>query len=129
AKAFVRDHHYAGTFPAARLSVGLFGPGARLEGVAVFSVPMNQRVVPRYTGLEPADGAELGRFVCLPSVRFNGESWFLARAFRLLRAEKGVAGVVSFADPLERRTAWGELAKRAHWGTIYQASNALYAGR
>lgn len=129
AKTFVCEHHYAGTFPAARLSVGLFGPGAELVGVAVFSEPMNRRVIPSYTGLDPAEGAELGRFVCLPSVGFNGESWFLARAFPLVASEKGVRGIVSYADPLERTTIAGELMKRQHWGTIYQATNAVYAGR
>lgn len=129
AKRFVCEHHYSGSYPAGRLAVGLFGPGPRLEGVSVFSEPSNPQVVPRYTGLSRARGAELGRFVCLPSVRYNGETWFLARAFRLLRLEKGLDAVVSYADPLERTTAAGELTKPAHWGTIYQASNALYAGR
>jgi hypothetical protein len=127
AKRFVCEHHYSASFPAARLSVGLFGPQAQLVGVATFSVPMNQRVIPKYTG--DGNGAELGRFVCLPSVRFNGESWFLARAFRFVLQEKMVCGVVSYADPLERRTVSGELYKRQHWGTIYQASNATYVGR
>lgn len=129
AKAFVCEHHYAGSYPAARLAVGLFGAGAQLVGVAVFSQPMNQQVIPAHTGLAPAAGAELGRFVCLPSVLFNGESWFLARAFALVAAEKSVTGIVSYADPLERRTAAGVLYKRQHWGTIYQASNALFVGR
>jgi hypothetical protein len=90
---------------------------------------MNQQVIPAHTGLAPAAGAELGRFVCLDSVLFNGESWFLPRAFALLAAEKDVAGVVSYADPLERRTAAGVVYKRQHWGTIYQATNALFVGR
>jgi hypothetical protein len=133
AKAFVVEHHYAGSYPAARLAVGLFGAGAgghaQLVGVAVFSQPMNQQVIPAHTGLAPAAGTELGRFVCLDSVLFNGESWFLPRAFALLAAEKDVAGVVSYADPLERRTAAGVVYKRQHWGTIYQATNALFVGR
>lgn len=129
AKAFVCEHHYSGSYPAARLAVGLFGPGPSLVGAAVFSVPMNQGVVPKYAALEPNDGAELGRFVCHPSVKHNGETWYLARAFDALRAEKGIRAVVSYADPLERRTAAGEISKRQHWGTIYQASNALYVGR
>jgi hypothetical protein len=129
ARRFIEREHYSASFPADRFNVGLFGPGAQLVGVAVFSVPMNQRVIPKWTGQAPNDGAELGRFVCLPSVAYNGESWFLARAFRILRAEKQIRSVVSYADPLERRTASGELTKAAHWGTIYQGSNALYVGR
>lgn len=129
ARAFVERTHYSGSFPADRLSVGLFGPGAELVGAAVFSVPMNQRVVPRWTGQAPNDGVELGRFVCADSVAYNGESWFLARAFKLLRQVKQIRAVVSYADPLERHTAAGQLTKSAHWGTIYQASNAMHVGR
>lgn len=129
ARRFVEAQHYSGSFPADRLNVGLFGPGGTLEGAAVFSVPMNQRVVPKWTGCAPADGVELGRFVCTSAVAYNGESWFLARAFKLLRQVKGVRAVVSYADPLERHSAAGELTKAAHWGTIYQASNALHVGR
>lgn len=127
-KAFVTREHYSGTYPATRISIGLFGPGAQLVGAAVFSVPANGKVLPHYFG-DDVEAAELGRFVCSPVVGFNGESWFLARAFRLLRSAKAVTGVLSYADPLERTTAAGEIAKRAHWGTIYQASNARYVGR
>lgn len=128
ARAFVVEHHYSGTFPAARLSVGLY-QSRRLAGVAVFSVPMQAAVVPRYTGLAAAAGVELGRFVLLPEVAYNGETWFLARALRLLREEKGCRAVVSYADPMERSTAAGLITKPAHFGTIYQASNAAFAGR
>lgn len=130
ARPFVCEHHYSGTFPAARLCIGLYGPGSELVGVAVFSVPAQQRAIPAWTGLPAAHGVELGRFVCLPSVAFNGESWFLARCWPLLRqAKPHVRAVLSYADPLERSTAGGELTKPAHWGVIYQASNALFAGR
>jgi hypothetical protein len=57
----------------------------------------------------------------------NGESWFIARAFELLRA-RGYTGVVSFADPVARSSVAGEVVKPGHIGGIYQASNALYAG-
>lgn len=129
ARPFIERHHYSATYPAARLAVGLYGPGPRLAGVAVFSVPCNERVVPKYTALNPRQGAELGRFVCDPSVRYNGETWFLARAWRLLLSELRLDAFVSYADPCERTTAGGELTKAQHWGTIYQASNALYVGR
>lgn len=129
AKAFICEHHYAHSYPAAKFRVGLFGPGPELVGIAIFSEPMNNHTITKYTGLEKALGAELGRFVCLPSVAFNGESWFIPRAFRFLLGEKAIRGVVSYADPLERRNAAGELMKRQHWGTIYQATNALYVGR
>ena len=39
AGAFVKEHHYSGTMPAARWRVGLY-ERAEMVGVAVFSVPM-----------------------------------------------------------------------------------------
>ncbi len=129
AKAFVVQHHYSGTFPAARLRVGLYRM-RQLVGVAVFSVPMSQHTVPRWTGLQPAQGVELGRFVLLDDVPANGETWFLARAVKALRQElPDVRAIVSFSDPLERRTADGAVVMPGHVGTIYQASNARYVGR
>ena len=130
AKAFVTQHHYSGSFPAARLSVGLFR-GAQLAGVAVFSVPMNNRAVPLHTGLEdPKAGVDLGRFVLLDDVAGNGETWFLSRAFKVLRREKpGVVGCISYADPLPRRTATGLVIKPGHVGMIYQHLGAAYRGR
>lgn len=129
ARELVETEHYSGTFPAARLSVGLWGPGPALVGVAVFSVPMSSAVLPRWTGADHASAVELGRFVCGPSVKFNGETWFLRRAFRILAHEKGCRAVLSFADPLERHTASGLLTKPAHFGTVYMAKGALFAGR
>lgn len=106
ARPFVEAHHYSGSFPASRLSAGLFrqaGGRSQLVGVATFSTPMNNRVIPAHTGLAPGAGAELGRFVLLESVAGNGETFFLSRALRLLRAEKpSLLGVVTYADPLER---------------------------
>jgi hypothetical protein len=96
AKSFVLAHHYSQSYPAARFRVGLFHHGA-LVGVAVFSHPVNDAVLD-VLPVERGARVELGRFVLLDEVPSNGESWFLARAFELLRRE-GVAGVVSFSDP------------------------------
>lgn len=133
ARAFVERHHYSRSFPAARLSVGLYRKRgvscSELVGVAVFSVPMQNRCIPHYTGLTPEEGVELGRFVLREEVAYNGESWFLSRAFRALRQERQVHAVLSYADPLERRTEEGVLTKPAHQGQIYRAVNAHFAGR
>lgn len=130
AKPFVIEHHYAGSFPAARISFGLFEGASSLKGVCVVSVPMNQMAVPKYLGLAPNDGAEIGRFVLDPVVAFNGESWFLARVMKLLKRERpDIRGLISYADPVERRDERGVLFKQAHWGSIYQASNARFVGR
>ena len=124
-RTFVEQHHYSGSYPAARFRYGLYERD-ELVGVAVFSHPSNPLALrPLPTGLE---STELGRFVLLDRVKGNGETWFLARAFELLRRE-GLAGVVSFSDPVPRTTTDGRLVLRGHVGTIYQAFNGVYLGR
>jgi hypothetical protein len=127
AKAFVVAHHYSACYVAARFRFGLFHHGD-LVGVAVFSHPCNDRVLTNIFRGSPTDSVELGRFVLLDVVPFNGESWFLARCLRLLR-KQGMQGVMSFSDPVPRTTADGRLVFPGHIGTIYQASNAVYLGR
>jgi hypothetical protein len=130
ARRFVVEHHYAGTFPAARLSVGLHRAGVGLVGVAVFSVPMQPKSVTRHAGQDPAAGVELGRFVLLDEEPANAETWMLARAFRLLRAAKpDVRAVVSYSDPLPRVSESGHEIKPGHVGTIYRAFNGRFVGR
>lgn len=134
ARAFVEMHHYSGTFPAARLCVGLFRSSgaarARLVGTAVFSVPMNNHSIPVYSGLAAHAGVELGRFVLLDECEANAETWFLARAFRGLRTEKPeVKAVLSYSDPLPRATDDGRIVKPGHMGICYQALNARHVGR
>lgn len=127
ARAFVEAHHYSASYPAARFRFGLFERG-ELVGVAVFSQPVRDQVISNvFPSLPRGAGVELGRFVLLDRVAGNGETWFLARAFELLRGR--VAGVVSFSDPVPRTTAGGDLVMPGHVGTIYQASNAVYLGR
>jgi hypothetical protein len=126
AKAFVVEHHYSRSYPAARFRFGLYRGGA-LAGVAVYSHPCNDRVLTRTFGVPATEAVELGRFVLLDEVPGNGETWFLARTFERLRAE--VAGVVSFSDPVARATASGRVVFAGHIGTIYQAHNAAYLGR
>lgn len=128
AKTFVTHHHYSGTYPAARFRVGLVRDD-ELVGVAIFSTPASQKVLPRYAEITPDEGVELGRFVLLDDVAFNGESWFLARAFKLLKREKGSRFVLSFSDPIARTSEDGEVIKPGHIGQIYKALNASYFGQ
>ena len=134
AKAFVETHHYSGSYPAARFRAGVWIKEPfkkdRLAGVGVFSVPMNQKVVPAYfAGLAPSDGIELGRFVLDSTLAANAESWTLVRMQRLLRtALPGVRGIVAYCDPVERRDEQGNVVKRGHVGTIYRATNAAFRG-
>jgi hypothetical protein len=134
ARAFVERHHYSGSYPAARCRVGLFCKPAfeapALVGVAVFSVPAQQAVIPKWTGQEPSNGVELGRFVLLDDVKFNAETWFLGRAFRLLRQQlPSVCAVASYSDPVPRRSAEGAVVLPGHVGRIYQGHNGRYMGR
>lgn len=126
-RAFVERHHYEGSYPAARFRFGLFH-GGELVGVAVFSHPMRDEVLTSVFPGEATDSVELGRFVLLDSVAGNGETWFLARAFDVLRRE-GLRGIVSFSDPMKRTTLEGAETCPGHVGTIYQAANGVYLGR
>ena len=126
AKMFVKEHHYSGSYPVARFRCGLFRM-KQLVGVAVFSQPMNQRTIPKFAD---APGVELGRFVLLDDVEANGETWFLARAFKLLKQAMPDLGVViAYSDPIERHNCFDELVKPGHIGTIYKAFNGNYCGR
>ena len=125
-RAFVEQHHYSGSWVADRFRFGLF-TGGRMVGVAVFSMPCHPAVLTNWLPCDVDAAAELGRFVLLDEVPANGESWFLARCSELLRAE-GIEGFLSFSDPVSRPAAGGEVFP-GHVGTIYQASNAVYAGR
>lgn len=127
AKAFVLAHHYSSSYPAARRRFGLYR-GRELVGVAVFSHPASEAVLSSVFPDDPHSSMELGRFVLLDDVPANGETWFLGRIFELLR-KIGVVGVVSFSDPVPRRTAAGSVVMPGHVGTIYQAFNGVYLGR
>jgi hypothetical protein len=126
-KHFVQQHHYLKTYPAARFRFGLFRLG-QLVGVAVFSHPASDRVLTNIFGGDARDSVELGRFVLLDEVPYNGESWFLSRCLRVLRRD-GLRGVISFSDPVRREAADGRVICPGHVGTIYQAGNASYLGR
>ena len=136
---FVIAHHYARSFPAAVLNVGLFDRGragaalhpGRHVGALVLSVPVQERVLTGVLpGLEPyRESVELGRLVLLDSVPANAESFFIARALRVA-AEFGVVACVAFSDPVPRRNLLtGDIVLPGHVGTVYQASNARYLGR
>lgn len=128
-KAFIQHHHYSGTYPAARFRYGLYRRG-ELAGVAVYSHPCSDRVLTKVFPVQddPTMAVELGRFVLLDHVPGNGETWFLARTFELLRTS-GIVGVVSFSDPMPRTTMQGQTVLPGHVGTIYQAHNGVYMGR
>lgn len=126
ARRFVEAHHYSGSYPAARLRVCLTR-GDELVGVAVFSQPPSQAALDAALPFS-GERVELGRFVLLDDVPANGESWFLARAFKLARLA-GFEAVVAHSDPEPRMGRTGDVVFPGHIGTIYQATNARYVGR
>jgi hypothetical protein len=129
AKRVVEREHYLHTFPAARLSWGLY-EGHQLLGVAVFGVPSHPAVLSRvFPDLQPYhESLVLSRFVLVDAVPANGESWFLGQVFAAA-AREGLRGVVSFGDPVVRRAADGRLVVPGHAGLIYQAKGAVALGR
>jgi len=133
AKAAVLDWHYARSYPVARFRVGLFRKmpfrQEELAGVAVFSVPMNPRSIPKHTGVSADHGIELGRFVLTDEVEGNGETFFLARALRLLKETlPEIRAVLSYSDPVPRQLN-DIVIKNGHVGVIYSASNFVHLGR
>lgn len=129
ARAFVEAHHYSRSWPSSRERIGLYRSGA-LVGVAVFGVPASEAVLPRWTTLTSDQAADLSRFVLLDEVGFNAETWFLARAFKLLRKQRPAwRRIVAFSDPHPRHTLSGECVMPGHVGQIYQAYTGAYQGR
>jgi hypothetical protein len=130
AKKFIVGKHYLATYPSAQLNVGLFGMGGELVGVATFSVPQHPRTIPKRTGVPTDEGSELGRFMLLDDVPYLGETWFLAKAMVIAKEERPEwRAIVSFADPVSRRSTKGKLITPGHIGTIYQAFNMRFVGR
>ncbi|WP_261717201.1 hypothetical protein [Streptomyces sp. FZ201] len=137
AKAFVRAHHYSGSWPAVRFAYGLYDitahPTAELVGVLALGIPTQVAVLTSvFRELTPyTDSLELNRLVLRDEVPANAETWFQAAAFRLAAA-RGVRGVVAYSDPEPRTrlTAHGpELVFPGHYGTIYQAKGMEYLGK
>lgn len=128
ARVFVETHHYAKRCSSLAHRLGLYRRGI-LVGVAAFGPPAS---VNAHHAVFPTlgydEGVTLGRFVLLDEVPGNGESWFLARCFELLRTA-GVVAVESCADPEPRRALDGTIRHRGHVGTIYQSTNGRYVGR
>jgi hypothetical protein len=128
ARGFVEQHHYSASYPAARFRYGIYRAGGELAGVAVFSHPSNNAELTNIFPGPVLAGVVLGRLVLLDDVPANGESWMIARCFDLLRRE-GIEGVLSCSDPMPRPRADGGIVFAGHVGTIYQATNGIYAGR
>lgn len=126
-KAFVRRHHYAGSYPVAQLRAGLYR-GADLVGVAVLSPGASKQAMQRALPFAEARRAELSRLVLLDDVPANGESWFMAQVFALA-GRAGFEAVVAYSDPEKRFTVLGQEVFGGHIGGVYQALSARYTGK
>tara|TARA_A100000172_G_scaffold54636_5_gene34802 strand:- start:2936 stop:3718 length:783 start_codon:yes stop_codon:yes gene_type:complete len=132
AKEFITEHHYSGSYPAARIRVGLWKlDGPELVGVAVFGVPAHPLTFARYVdGADQHEGVELNRLVILDEVASNAETWFLAQCFRVVEQRlPDVRFILSFSDPIPRERPDGSVFMPGHLGTIYQAHNGIYVGK
>ncbi len=135
-KRFIERNHYAASYVASRLQIGMWHKpspfeAAQLAGVIAFSVPIQNMEIPSwFAGVPARHGVEIGRLALLDHVPGNGETFMLGRAFRLLRRTlPEVRAVLSYADPMERHDADGRLFKLGHRGTIYAAFSGTFLGR
>ena len=134
AKEFVNKHHYSGSCPPPRVTVGLFRDNDwglhDLVGVAAYTVPNNENVIPHWLNMDKTEGIDLGRFVLHETVPANGETWFLSQSFKLLEQElPELKAVMATSDPIVRFNAHGDVVMPGHVGTIYQAHNGRCIGR
>jgi hypothetical protein len=119
AKDFIHTHHYSqGSHYRPAPNYGLFD-GENLIGVLMIATPCSERVRASVFGADyKTHVSELHRLAILDNTPKNTESWFISRCLKMLRQDKPELWcLVSFAD-----TTVG------HKGTIYRASNAIYAG-
>lgn len=112
AEALVVRHHYLHRKPSNAYSFGLFRDGD-VVGAVVFGVPASRHLQQSVCPSDPDVVLELNRLWCDDSCPRNTESFFVARALRMLPPRL----IVSYAD-----TAWG------HTGIVYRALGFQYAG-
>ena len=134
AAAFLAAHHYLASVPVAMACAGLFRKRgvapAELVGAAVFGQPGSPDAIAARTGLPREAGIELTRLAIVDDVAFNGETFFIKRARRMLLASRpGIRAILANSDPCERSDEHGNVTFPGHVGTIYAASSAIYVGR
>jgi hypothetical protein len=139
--AYLRTHHYAKNPAPAVARYGLYRSRGgvlkpELVGVITYGEGMGKQVLNAWCGCGPVrDGEEPGALECNRLVLgedepYNAESWFATRAQRaLIEARPQLGAILSFADPVERKNAAGEVFKPGHIGGIYKALGWSYEGR
>ncbi len=117
---FMIANHYAkGMANTCIQAYGLYD-GSLLIGAAAFNSGCSENARADVFGpARKSAVAELHRLCILDVTPKNAESWFLARCFRRLKADRpNLKAIKTFSDP-----TFG------HVGTIYQASNARFYGQ
>lgn len=78
----------------------------------------------------PIKSLDLGRFVLLPELEGNAETFFLRRAlWGLARDKPEYDLVISMSDPMSYRTREGRLISPGHYGGIYIGAGLRHVGR
>lgn len=113
-RELIATHHYLRTLPPSRFRFGRYRHDA-FVGAAVFTYPVNDRTITNVFRCPAIEGVELGRLILLDDVPGNGESRFVGECLRRIR-RTGLAGVVSFSDPVPRSTATGMMVSPGHIG-------------
>ena len=148
AKKFVKTQHYSRAWALSVVNIGLYkdrpGRKPKLCGVAVFGMGPGATTLNKY--FYDLRALELVRFVLVPEVKYYGETWFLRRAFAMLKqaswrgegiehyggaylGDRPLEGILAFSDPVPRTKLSGEEVMPGHVGHIYQAYGGLYSGR
>lgn len=115
---YIRANHYSRSCHNGPMCYGLFRGGV-MVGVVAFATPCSEAVRASLFGPEEKDRVtELHRLFVEDGTPPNTESWFVARALKMLKEDRPhLWAAISFADGTE-----------GHVGYIYQALNALYCG-
>jgi hypothetical protein len=125
AKAFVLEHHYEGSYPAAVARFGLYRDG-RLAGVAVYSLVWPHVLE---SACIQAPTVELSRLVLENEVEANAETWMSGQMRRAFARDGRFELILAHSDDLPRVAVDGRIVHVGHVGVIYQASSAVYLGR
>lgn len=112
AREFISRNHYSGICPPSEFYFRAAHSGETV-GCCCFRRPSLPKTAKAYG----AD-IELSRLAILDSAGKNSESRFIGYCLRWLRKNTAYRRVVSFADPFH-----------GHIGTIYRASNFVFAGK
>ena len=162
ANAFVaRNHYLGGGIQAAIFRVGLFSartprdtlqdearPTDRLVGAAIFADAESWLVRKWAPGLtnrrRGTPPLKLARLVLNDEVAFNGETWFLGAALKLMRqgyrrpltfhsqtpwTGRRFSVLLSLSDPVPHVLPGKKVVMPGHIGRVYQAFNGSYRGR